>query len=224
MAQRIDDQAVRVGIIILLLFGAVVGIFVVSPPIVVRQLSALQDEWLILAVLAGIYLLWPFVLAPMSLITVFVGFRYGVLLGYPIALLGTAVTTLPPYVLGTCLRTTTGLIGWLSNYGYRAVHVTGEFRGIVAARLSPAPADAVSYGAGLSNISLSTYVTGTVVGELPWAAAYLLLGASLRQLKGHQVAIDWWSLAGMTITAGLLLARPVYRWVTDVRTEEPSSG
>lgn len=75
----------------------------------------------------------------MSLIKVFVGFRYGLLIGYPIAMLGTVVTALPPYKLATRLRTTTGLIGWLFEYGYRAVHVNGEFRGIVADRLSPAP-------------------------------------------------------------------------------------
>lgn len=220
VAARVESRAVRLGVIALLLLGAVVGVVVVSPSDIVDQLASSRETWLVLAVLAGAYLVRPLVLVPMSAITIFVGFRYGVVVGFPIALLGTAVTTLPPYLLANRIRTDEGPVGWLARPGRRAVHVTGEFRGVVAARLLPAPADAVSYGAGVSNVSVAAYVAGTAVGELPWTAAYLLIGASLHRLAVDRAAIDWRFVAGMTVISGLLLARPVYQWLTAWRRND----
>lgn len=216
MAARVERYAVRLGIIVLLILGAVIGVVVVSPAAIVDRLATPQETWLVLAALALAYLVRPLLLVPMSVITVFVGFRYGVALGVPIALVGTAVTTLPPFLIANRMRTETGPLGWLATPGRRAVHVTGEFRGVVAARLLPAPADAVSYGAGVSNVSVTTYVAGTAVGELPWTVAYLLIGASLGRLALDRVAIDWRFVAGASVIATLLLARPAYRWLRRV--------
>lgn len=220
MARRFDGRTVRLVGIGVLVVCALAGVVLVSPRHVMDQVGALRSDWMVLTALAGVYLLRPFVLGPMSLITLFVGFRYGLAVGFPIAVVGTAATTIPPYVLANRARTSAGLLGRLCEYGRRAIHVTGEFRGVVAARLSPAPADAVSYGAGASAVSIPSYVAGTVVGELPWTAAYLLIGASLQGGDGFDAVLDWRFFAGTTLAAGLVLAGPVYRWTTTVRGDD----
>jgi uncharacterized membrane protein YdjX (TVP38/TMEM64 family) len=178
-----------------------------------------EQHWpIVLAGLFVLYLVRPFLLWPLSLFSVFVGYVFGIHYGLPLALLGTLVTSLPPFFLAARLDSDAGYLGWMTDTGAAVVETTGEVRGMIAARLSPAPADAVSYGAGLAGVSTYGFVVGTLVGELPWAVFYLLLGRSLRRFS--VAAIDRSGAdVGLVLVAVavsvLLVARPLYDLVRE---------
>jgi uncharacterized membrane protein YdjX (TVP38/TMEM64 family) len=191
---------------------ALVGALASGP--VRAEVVALLVGPLFLPVLAVAALIRPFLAWPLSLLSVSVGYVLGFPVGVPVVLGVTVLTCLPPFLLAERLATDAGPLGRLARTGEEAVAVTGGLRGMVAARLSPAPADAVSYGAGFAGVSLPAFVAGTVLGELPWAAFYVLLGGSLDALStgrptdaGPPLAL----LAGAALLAAALVAGPVAR-------------
>src|SRR6056297_177903 len=165
--------------------GAVLAAAVaLSPAAVLRQAETLSARpTLFLAALVVIYLFRPFVLWPISAVSVLVGYVYGVTVGIPLGLAGAVVTSLPPFVLARYVRTDDGVFGYLGQRGDRLVEATGALRGIVAARLAPLPADGVAYAAGLSQVSFATMLLGTFLGEIPWVFAAVLAGSSMRTLS-----------------------------------------
>ncbi len=82
---------------------------------------------------------------------------------------------------------------------------------MIAARLSPAPADAVSYGAGLTGVSTRIFALGTLIGEFPWAVFYVFLGQSLRTFSAAEIQqVDIRLVLLAAITSVLLIIRPIY--------------
>lgn len=210
MLERQRHRRLLVG----LLLGCTLALSVVllQPRALVAAAVDLSGSRLFLLVVLGLYVVRPFLAIPMSLLTVVVGWRYGVVAGLPIAVVGTAITTYPPYYVGRYYRSDSGVLGWLSRTGERAFDATGGLRGMVASRLAPAPAEGVSYGAGVAGVPPVTYVAGTVVGELPWLLGYLLLGRSMQALTLREVAVDLRLVAVAALAALLLVAPPVVRW------------
>ncbi|MFB6129014.1 MAG: TVP38/TMEM64 family protein, partial [Halorhabdus sp.] len=134
------------------------------------------------AVLVAVYAVRPLVLWPISAVSILVGYGLGVPLGVPVGLLGAVCTSLPAYLLARHAPRERGLFGRLHDRASHVVGTTGAFRGVVAARLLPLPADAISYGAGLSSVSTRAFVVGTFVGQLPWVFAGVVAGSSMRTL------------------------------------------
>jgi uncharacterized membrane protein YdjX (TVP38/TMEM64 family) len=161
--------------------------------------------------LAGVYLLRPLFVWPISAVSVLVGYVYGAELGIPVALVGAVGTCLPPFLLARCAATDDGLFGSLGTSGERLVEATGELRGVFAARLAPLPADAVSYAAGLSGVSSSSFVGATIAGEIPWVTAAVLAGASMRRLTLQGIESGLPLVVGAAALAVLVLAGPAYR-------------
>lgn len=207
-------RRLAVGAVVAVTVGAAVAF--VEPRRVLRAAVRASASELFLLVLLAVYLARPVLAMPMSLITVVVGWRYGVGLGFFIAIAGTAITTYPPYYFGRYYRTDDGVFGWLSRTGERAFDTTGDLRGMIGARLSPAPADPVSYGAGLSGVTSGTYVLGTVLGEIPWTIGYLLVGRSMQELSLDTAGVDYRVLLGFGVLAVLIVLPPLVR---AVRTE-----
>ncbi|MFB6166094.1 MAG: TVP38/TMEM64 family protein [Haloarculaceae archaeon] len=202
-----------------LLLGALAGR---SPGAVLTSIARLSADPVPFALLlAGLYLVRSAVLWPISALTILVGFVYGPAIGLPIGLAGAVVTCLPPFALARYVRpdadTDAGLVGRLGERGERLVDVTGELRGIVAARLVPLPADAVSYAAGLSGVSLPAYAAGTFLGEFPWVIAGVLAGSSMRSLTVSGLEGGLPLVVGAAALAVLVLAGPAYRHVKDRR-------
>ncbi|MFB6170026.1 MAG: TVP38/TMEM64 family protein [Haloarculaceae archaeon] len=182
-----------------------------SPAGVLRRLAAMRASPLFFAAgLAGLYLLRPAVAWPISALSLVVGFVYGPV-GYPLALAGAVVTTLPPYLLARRVGAS-GPIARLGESGGRFFAATGDFRGVVGARLAPLPTDPVSYGAGLSGVALLPYVCGTAAGEAPWVGAAVVAGASMGTLtvRGASTASLPLVVGGAALAA-LVLAGPAYR-------------
>jgi uncharacterized membrane protein YdjX (TVP38/TMEM64 family) len=206
----------------------VAGVVFTSPSRVIEALSTLAERPLLFApALLIAYLVRPFFAWPISALSVLLGYLFGPSV-IPVGLVGAVVTCLPPYLLA--LRSNaasfdrageSGVLGLAGDMGARFLSVTGDFRGLAAARLAPLPTDPVSYGAGLSGIGLPAYVLGTAVGELPWVTTAVLLGASLETLRLGGVSAGV-PLAVAALTMALLLvAGPLYRaW----RAGQPLSG
>lgn len=196
---------------------AAAGVLVVSPRRVFTTLATVDLRLLVLVFVPFLFVR-AFVLVPVTLVTVFVGYRFGLVLGVPLALAATVVTCLPPYAVARWAGTGGGWLGTLGDWGASTVDHVGGFRGTVAARLSPAPADVVSYGAGLSRVSPRDFVAGTLVGELPWTTGYVVVGSALGRLA-LGVEVDYRSLVVAGVVAVVLVARPLYRAFGEVTAD-----
>lgn len=187
-----------------------------SPETVVAELEALAGRPLLFAVaLAAVYLVRPFLLWPVSSVALVLGFLYGAALAFPLALAGAALSALPPYLVGRYAKTEVGLFGAIGTSGERFVGTVGEFRGVVAARVSPVPGDPISYGSGLSGISLRPFIAGTLVGEVPWALVTVFTGASMRTLSPSEFAVSAELVVALTGLTVILLAGPLYNYYTN---------
>jgi len=187
---------------------------VLSPGQLVREAMHLADHPVYLAgVIVTLYLIRPLFAWPTMPLSAFVGFVLGIGYGIPVALMGALVTCLIPYRFAERAGQQGGLFGRLSESGQRIIEVTGETRGVLAARLSPVPADPVSYGAGFAGVSTRAFVVGTFFGEIPWVVVEVIAGASMRSLTLSGVSIEALPqlLALLGSLAVLVLAGPTYR-------------
>lgn len=194
-----------------LLGVAALAMVLLSPAEIVAQLEGLADRPVLFAVvLVAVYLVRPFLLWPMSLVAVVLGYLYGPAVGLPVALAGALLTATPPYLLGRYARTDIGLFGTMSDSGERLVGVVGEARSVLAARLSPVPGDPISYGAGMAGVSPRPFYLGTLTGEVPWALVAVFTGASMRSLSLSEFAVSVELLAVLAGLAVLVLSGPLY--------------
>jgi uncharacterized membrane protein YdjX (TVP38/TMEM64 family) len=199
-----------VGLLVVALIGLAVT---VRPARVVPTIrTTIFSPWFPL-VLVGLYALRPFVGWPVMVLSALVGFRYGVLVGLPIALAGAVVTSLVPYGAGRIAPESGRLVGRFSTGSQAYFQRTGGVRGVVAARLAPLPAEPVSAAAGAGGVSVPAFVLGTVVGETPWTIAAVSIGHSMTVFAVSAVTVDWWLVSAGVLVAVALLARPVARAV-----------
>lgn len=194
----------------LALLVLLVGAVLLAPAHALHTLSWLAADPLRFGVaLFLVALVRPFVAWPTTLLAVAAGYGYGVV-GLPYALALITLTSVPPFLLARHL----GRDSWVAVQGERVVAEAGDLRSVVASRLVPAPSDVVSVAAGVSGVSLPTFVIGTAVGELPWAVVGILAGSSLDTLAEASLgAVDRRLVAACGLAAVLLLAGPVYRVV-----------
>ncbi|CCQ33319.1 SNARE associated golgi family protein [Halorhabdus tiamatea SARL4B] len=167
------------------------------------------------AVVLAVYTVRPLVLWPISAVSIFVGYGLGVPLGVPVGLIGAVCTSLPAYLLARHAPREQGIFGRLHERGRRVVETTGAFRGVAAARLLPLPADAISYGAGLSSVSTRSFVAGTLVGQVPWVLAGVVAGSSMRTLAVEGSAGGLPLVVGAAAVGVLVLAGPAIRHLAE---------
>lgn len=196
------------------LAGLAVGGIVLARAGVAADIVVVLAGPLLLPALVGVALVRPFLAWPVSILSLAVGYVLGFPVGVPVALGVTVLTCLPPFLVARRFERANGLLGRLARAGDEAVSVAGDLRGTTAARLSPAPADAISYAAGLSGVSLPAFVAGTTLGEAPWATVYVLLGASLGELTADGITDATPPpalLVAVSVVAVALLVPPVVR-------------
>lgn len=214
---------VRRGGTIAIALGALLAVGVLfSPATVVERIQdVLLSPWFPV-LLVGLYLVRPLVAWPITALSVIVGYRYGVFVGVPVALVGAVATSLIPFAAARYLRTDTGILGHVEAESERFFTATGDLRGVIAARLAPTPAEAISGAAGMANVSVGAFMLGTAVGELPWTIAAVVAGSSMHRLslvEAGNRALDPWLVLGGIIAALLLLAGPAYRHTRRGRRE-----
>jgi uncharacterized membrane protein YdjX (TVP38/TMEM64 family) len=183
-----------------------------SPATVLATLERVASRPLVFAVaLVALYLVRPFLLWPVTSVAVVLGYLYGPALGFALAILGAALTALPPYLIGRYANDEIGLFGYVSDTAAQFFAATGDVRGVVAARFSPVPGDPVSYAAGLSNVSVGSFLFGTMIGEIPWAFVAVFAGTSMRTLDLSSFGLHPELIVALAGFAVLLLAGPAYR-------------
>lgn len=203
-----------------LLAIAAVAALLFSPRALLESLEALAARPLVFApALVGLYLLRPFLLWPVTSIAVLLGYLFGPVAGMGLALGGAALTAMPPYLLGRYAKCDLGLFGYVGSTGDRFFDTVGWTRGVIAARLSPIPGDPISYTSGLSGVPIAPFLTGTVLGEIPWAFVAVIAGASMRTLRLSAFSVTPELLLSLAGLSALLLAGPLYRRIASESTE-----
>ena len=194
-----------------------------SPAAAVDAVDAAAEEpTTFVAVVAALYLVRPIALWPPTLVAVVVGYGLGIVAGVPVGLAGAVLTSAPPFFVARWMGdgTDTGVIAQLAGMGSGYFGSVGDLRGVVAARLAPIPADAVSCAAGLSTMRFRTFALGVLVGEIPWTVAAVVVGSSLSTITARGLGGVGTPLAvATTAAAALLLAGPAYERVRGRGTE-----
>lgn len=160
-----------------------------------------------------LYAVRPLVLWPTTLVAVAVGYGFGIALGVPVALVGAVVTSIPAFYAGRWVAAgwDCGIAAGLAAAGSRCFDATGGFRGVVAGRLAPVPADAVSAAAGMGGVRLRVLAAGVLAGELPWTIAAVVVGDSLQTISTAGLGSVGTQLGVVTgLAALLLIVGPVY--------------
>ncbi len=208
------DRQVRIqlaGGLALAATGAL-GMLVITPQRALGSLLALTERpGLFALALVVLYGVRSLVLWPISALSLLVGFVYGPAVGIPVGLAGAVYTCLPPYLLARYVPRERGPLARLHALGRSAVDVTGDVRGLIAARLLPLPADGVSYAAGLTGVPVGRYALGTLLGETPWVVATVLAGASMRTFALKEAGSTLSLLLAATLLGVVLVSGPAYR-------------
>lgn len=210
----------RRGVLAAAVLGALVGVGLLLSPMAVveRARGLLYSGWFPL-LLVGLYLVRPALAWPITAMSVLVGFRYGLVVGLPVALAGAVGTSLLPYAAARHLRPQSGWAGRATAGSERFFRVAGDLRGVAAARLAPTPAEAISGAAGVARVPVTAFVAGTLVGELPWTVAAVLAGSAMRGLDPAGPVVDARLVLAGLLAAVLVLAGPAYRHVRGRRAD-----
>jgi len=213
-------EAWRTATLAVIVAGAVLAAALHSPErLLTVAENAAADPLLFAGVVVGLYAIRPFVLWPPTLVAVVVGYGFGVMAGFPIALAGAVGTAVVPYVLAARFGREAPLVGRLQTAGEGFFEATGSFRGVVAARLAPIPADAVTVAAAIAGVRFRTFAAGVLVGETPWTLGAVAVGASLSTLSTEGASTGGLRITALaTVAAIALLAGPAYRRYSDGRS------
>ena len=208
MTPSFGRREVGAGLLVGLVLAATL---LTSPEETLVGLQNLADKPLLFGlVLAGLYLVRAFLGWPTMALSMLVGFGYG-MVGLPVALLGAVVTSIPPFYGARWFGRGSSTLDRLGESGRRYFETAGDVRGVTAARLAPIPADAVSATAGLGSVGFGAYAVGTLLGELPWTIAAVVVGSSARTLViGDLGGLTLPLFVGTGLAALALVAGPVY--------------
>ena len=201
------------------LIGVIVAAAIVtlSPTVVFDHITwIVADPVRVVLVTTGLAIVRPLLAWPTTFLAVLIGYGIG-LGGLPLALGLITFTSIPPYLLGRQYDRATDH----SKVGAEFIERTGDTRSVVATRLIPAPSDVVSVGAGIAGVSLIPFILGTIIGELPWAIAGVLAGASAETLTtlSLRTLIQPQLIAAGSIIAVILIGPPVWAWIRERRWE-----
>lgn len=136
------------------------------------------------AVFILINVLRPFTFLPVTPFTIAGGFIFGHFYGLLLSLIGTLLSAVLTFSLSRYLFRDQ-IKRWLKGrYGGadQKFESSGIFM-IAAARVIPIiPFDAVSYIAGISDVTFADYVIGSLIGEFPGAFILTMLGSNLGRI------------------------------------------
>ncbi|MDJ1431483.1 VTT domain-containing protein [Halostagnicola sp. A-GB9-2] len=217
---------------VLLVCGIVTVGVLFSPAATVSFLESVAgDPVQFSLVVAGLYLVRPLFAWPTTPLALVVGYGFGVALGVPIALVGVIVTVTPVFVAarwfvsdpndsslaelpfgGAIDRTATAICQY-----YRTA---GQIRGVAVSRLAPIPSDISTCAAAVSGVSYPKFVLGTVLGELPWTVAAVIVGSSAATVRTDGLGeLGLFLTAGCLIAVVVLLAGPAYQTIQSRSTD-----
>lgn len=214
---KIGYKRIVGGVLLALL---VAGGLLASPDALLKRLGAFLGSPYFPLVLIVAYLVRSLIALPVTALAVLVGFKYGLLIGFPVALGLSVMSTYVPYAITRYTDFDSRLLRQAENIADDFFDATGDLRGVITARLAPVPAQTTSVAAGAAPVSTRNYLLGTAIGEIPWVFASVTIGASLHRLTVEDVSFSPWLIAGTVVAALVLLAGPAYKLLTDDDAED----
>ena len=219
-----------VGLVVVCL--AVTAGLLVSPSATTAAFASVANDPVTFGgLVALLYLIRPVFAWPTTPLAVVVGYGFGVSAGIPIAMAGIVVTVIPPFLAArwvvngtepTAIRTLP-MGTHLSRIGRsveRYYETAGPTRGVVVSRLVPIPSDVATCAAAASGVSLSRFLVGTAVGELPWTVGAVVVGASAATLTTEGLGgVGPLVIVVSLLAAALLCAGPLYRAISTDRPD-----
>ncbi|WP_302081367.1 TVP38/TMEM64 family protein [Salinibaculum rarum] len=190
--------------------GIVCGLVAISSTSVFSSIQLSYMSPMLVLLLLVAFLIRSFVGLPLSILIVFVGFKYPIRIAFILAFTGAIISAIPPFVVARHIKTPSGVIGIASAKSETIVSRIGGLRSIVAARISVVPSDVVSYGSGFSNISARTYVAGTSIGWFPVIMVLVTMGNSLQSLSFQSTTLPPEFLISGSLLAILILLPTVF--------------
>ncbi len=163
-------------------------------------LSFAQEPWAPLLVI-GIYLIAGLLAFPVTLLIAATAAAFGPFLGFAYAAVGALASAVVTYAVGAVMgrETLKGLIGPRVNRVRQRI-ARGGVLAIAAIRLVPlAPFTLVNLAAGASDIRLTTYVAGTILGLLPGLLMLSALGHQIMRILSAPTAGEFALLAGAVV-------------------------
>jgi len=153
----------------------------------------------------GMQALRPFTFLPATPFTIAGGYIFGHYYGLFLSTIGTTIAAtisffMSRYLFRDYIKNKLGgkYAGVGDRLGEKGIFV------VMAMRLIPVvPFDAVSYVAGISSIGYRDYIIGTVLGELPGAFIFTMLGSSLKNIESPYFILS-------LIFAIILLLLPIF--------------
>jgi uncharacterized membrane protein YdjX (TVP38/TMEM64 family) len=156
--------------------------------------------------LLGIYLLRPLLLLPMTILTVFAGFLFGLVWGAVYALAATLFSASLAYLLARYLAAAgdwqdrTPLVQRLRSQGFMTV---------LTSRLAFVPGDVVNYASGMLRVPFGAFLAATTLGGIPGLFIGVLAGASIEGSFAFEgLRLNYWYLlsSGVLLVASLLIS------------------
>ncbi|AEE95825.1 TVP38/TMEM64 family protein [Mahella australiensis] len=142
-------------------------------------------------VFIGINVLRPLLLLPVGLFSVVAGVMFGTVYGTIYTSVGVVIGSILAFYIAKYF----GRDFIVRHFGdklnnFDRISSDHGFIIIMLLRITPIlPVDAISYGAGLSKISVWDFILGTVIGILPGTFVYVYMGAILRALSIEKIII-----------------------------------
>ena len=198
------------GVLLALLVAA--GLLI-SPDVIIKRLGTFLGSPYFPVLLVFLYLVRALIALPVTALAVLVGFKYGLLIGFPVALAGSVMSTYVPYAITRYTDFESGLLRQAEDAAADFFEATGGLRGVITARIAPVPAQTTSVAAGAAPVPTRTYLLGTAIGEIPWVFAAVTIGTSLNRLTASDVSFSPWLIAGTVIATVVLLVGPAYKFL-----------
>ncbi len=178
--------------------GGVVGVLEVA----LRSARHSPDGLLLLA---GIYLIRPLLLLPVTVLTAFCGYLFGPGWGVAVAHLAALASASVGYLMARWWRgrrpdgakDASVPPGWMGRLRH------GTFEAVLASRLSFVPGDLVNGAAGAMALPFVPFAAATALGGLPGTVVGVLAGAGMRGRGFRAAAVE---LQPAFIAASLALA------------------
>lgn len=170
--------------------------------------AARGSWWAVFAFLLA-SVLRPFILVPASILTVAMGIVFGPVIGLAVAVVGAGAAAVVGYVIGGAF--TPGVLGDGRIAVWSARLRDRSFETVLVLRLMFLPYDVVNYAAGYLRIRWWPFIAATAIGSLPGTVAFVLLGASITDLRQGLGGIDpvVLGVSVLLIIGGILTARIV---------------
>ena len=151
-----------------------------------------------------IYLVRPFLLVPITLLTVASGFLFGALWGFLYAWMATLLSSALAYLFGR-------YVAGDPQIGARFVERlrTRAFETVLISRFLFVPGDLVNYASGVLRISFRAFALATAIGGVPGLLIGVLAGASIEGEFGTSgVQLNVWYLlaSGVLLVSSLALS------------------